>query len=110
MSRTARRRCQARADDAGDDRQHGDVLIAPGVLTEHALGHEHEHQQASGERRLHDHERRQQQGNDLQREAQDRQPGAEQPARAPDQAPRERQAQMLLAGRLLGVHRLKRDP
>ncbi len=49
-----------------------------------------------GERRLHDDERREQQRDELQRPAEDRQPGAEQPARAPHEPLREREPQVLL--------------
>lgn len=106
----ARRREQARSDHAEHDRAHRHVLIAPGVLAEHPLGQEQQHQKAHRERRLHHHQRRQQQRHNLQREAEDRQARAEQPARPPDQAPYERETKVLSAGRLLGVHRLQRDP
>jgi hypothetical protein len=80
------------------------------VLAEHALAEEEQNEQPRRERRLYDHEWRQQQRHDLQREAEDRERRAQQPARAPDQAPHEREAQLLLAGRLLGVKRLQDDP
>jgi len=108
--RCVRGRRQARADHAEHDCAHCDVLVASGVLAEHPLGEEHQHQQAGGERRLHEHQRRQQQRDHLQRPAEDRQACAEQPARAPDQVLGQREAQVLLRGRLLGVHRLERDP
>jgi hypothetical protein len=101
-----RRRGQTSADHAHDDREHRDVLVASGVLAQHPLGQEHQDQQAGRERRLHDNQGGQHEGDDLQREAEDREPRAEQPARAPDQAPGEREAQMLLVRRLLRVHRL----
>ena len=82
----------------------------PGVLAEHPLPDEQQHEQARGERRLHDDQRREQQRDHLQRPAEDRQARAEHPARALEQAPDQRQAQVLLVGRLLGVHRLQRDP
>jgi len=103
-------RRQARADDADDDRRHRDVLHAPCVLVQHALREEHQHEQAGRQRRLHDDQRRQQQGDELQRPADDRQARPQQPARAAHQAPGERQAQVLFVGRLLGVHRLQGDP
>ncbi len=84
--------------------------MSAGVLAEHPLPHEHQHEQARGERGLHDDQRRQQQRDHLQRPAEDRQARAEHPAPALDQAPDERQAQMLLPGSFLGVHRLQRDP
>ena len=70
---------------------------------------EHQHEQAAGERRLHDDERSEQQRDDLQRPAEDRQAGAEQPACAAEQAPGQRQAQVLAVRRVLGVHRLQGD-
>ena len=82
----------------------------PGALAEHPLADDHQHQQARRQRRLHDDQRREQQRQHLQRPAEHRQARADQPARTPDQAPRQRQAQVLLVGRLLGVHRLQRDP
>jgi hypothetical protein len=80
------------------------------VLAQHSLSEKHQHQQADGERGLHDHERSEQQREDLQRKAEDRQARAEQPARPPEQAPGERQTQVLLVGRLPGIHRLEGDP
>lgn len=80
------------------------------MLAQHPLRKEHQHQQAGGERRLHDHQRSQQQSEHLKREAEDRQAGPEQPAGTPEEPPRQRQAQVLVAGRLPGVHRLEGDP
>jgi hypothetical protein len=82
------------------------MLVAPGVLAEHPLAEEQQHEQADGERRLHHHERCQQQRQHLQRPPQHRQAGAEQPAGALKQADHQRRSQVILAGRLLGVHRL----
>jgi hypothetical protein len=82
------------------------MLVSPSVLAKHPLAEEQQHQQANGERRLHHHERRQQQRQHLQRPAQHRQPGAEQPAGTLKQPDHQRRAQVMLAGRLLGVHRL----
>jgi hypothetical protein len=101
---------QTGADHADHDGAHREVLVSAGVLAEHPLAEEHQHQQARGERWLHDHQGSEQQGHDLQRPAEHREPGAEQPARPLDQSPGKRQAQVLLVRRLLGVHRLKRDP
>ncbi len=106
----ARRREHTRADHAEHDRAHRHVLIPAGVLVEHPLGEEQQHQQSGCQRRLDHDQRGQQQGNHLQRPAEDRQPRPEQPARAPDQPPHERQAQVLGVRRLLGVHRLQGDP
>lgn len=110
MSRRAWGGRQARPDHADHDRAHRQVLVSPGVLAQHPLAEEHQHEQARGERRLNDYERCQQQRDQLQRPAQDRQASAQQPAPTSRQAPREREAQVLHAGRLLGVHRLQGDP
>ena len=105
------RRCEhAGADYADDDRTHRQVLVAPGVLPEHPLGEEQQQDQAGCKRGLHDDERSEQQRDDLKRPAEDRQARAEQPARAAHQSPCEREAQVLIVGRLLGVHRLQGDP
>jgi len=80
------------------------------VLSEHALPQEQKHQQPHRERRLHDHQGGQQQGEDLQRKPQHRGRGAREPARALEQAPGERQAQVLFVRRLSGIERLERDP
>jgi hypothetical protein len=97
-------------DHAGDDRQRSQVLAAPRVLTEHPPADVQQHEQAHSERRLDDHQRRQQQGQHLQRPAEDRQARAHQPARALEQASDQRQAQVLLVRCLLGIHRLQGDP
>jgi len=105
----ARRRGQRQAEHADHDRQHAQVLVAPGALAEQALAGQHQHEQAGGERRLHDHQRGQQQRHDLQGKAKDRQAGAEQPAGARDQPAQQRQAQVGLVGHFAGVQRLKGD-
>jgi len=86
------------------------MLGASRVLAEQPLTHEQQHQQACRKRRLNHDQRSEQQSHHLQRPAQDRQAGAEQPARPSDQAPDQRQPQVLLVGRLLGIHRLQGDP
>ncbi len=86
------------------------MLGAAAVLAEHPLAEEQQHEQPRRERRLHHHERRQQQRQDLQRPAEDRQAGAHHPARTFEQPPHEGYAQVLLVGRLPGVHRLQGDP
>jgi hypothetical protein len=53
------------AGDADHDRAHREVLAPPGTLAEHALPKEQQYQQADGHRRLHDHERDEQQSNNL---------------------------------------------
>jgi hypothetical protein len=63
--RVARRRRQSSADHTEHDRRHRDVLVASGVLAQHALPNEQEDQQTSSQRRLYDHQRRQQQSHDL---------------------------------------------
>jgi len=110
VGRAARGSRQRDPDHAQQDRGHRQVLMPSGVLVEQALGEEHQRHQPGRQRRLHDDQRRQQQGHDLKRPAQDRQAGAGEPAGTPEQVPDERHAEVLLAGRLLGVHRLKGDP
>jgi len=106
----ARGRAQPGADDAQHDRADGQVLARAGALAEHALAHHHQHRQAERQRRLHDHQGGEAEGQHLQRPAQHRQGGAAQPAHAPDQAQRECHAQVLLLGGLARVHRLQREP
>jgi len=65
------RRAQTRADHPDHDRRHRDVLVPAGVLAEHPLSQEDQHEQAGGERGLHDHQRREQQRDHLQRPAED---------------------------------------
>ncbi len=65
MARAALRPCGRYTDDAEHDRAHSEVLAPPGALAEHALAEEQQHEQADGHRRLHDHERDQQQRDDL---------------------------------------------
>jgi hypothetical protein len=77
---------------------------------QHPLGEHQQHQQPGGHRGLHHHQRGQRERQQLQRPAEDREAGAQQPAGAGDQPARERQTQVLAAGRLLGVHGLERDP
>jgi hypothetical protein len=101
---------QPRADDTHDDRAHRLVLAPSGVLAEHPLTHQHEHQQAGGQSRLHHRQGRQHQRHHLQGPAEDRQSSSQQPAPPGDQAPGESQTQVLLVGHLLGIHSLERDP
>jgi len=110
MGVAARRSAKPRSDHADHDRRHRQVLGASGVLAEHSLAEEDEHQQAGGQRGLYDHQRREQQRNHLQRPAEDRQARSEHPASVPDQAPDQSQAQVVLARRFLGAHRLQGDP
>src|SRR5205823_1541090 len=95
------------------------LLLAPLVVVQPALAvgllvlmfaGEHQHEQAHGQRRLHHDQRREQQRHDLKRPPQDREPGAEQPAPTPHQAPCEREAQVLLVRCLARVERLQSDP
>ncbi len=106
----AGRRAQRRPDHADHDRADGNVLVAAGPLAEHVLADQQQGQQAARESRLDDDEGSEQQRHHLQRPAEDRQARAEQPARALYEAPEEGQPQMLLLGRLSGVHRLQGDP
>jgi hypothetical protein len=108
--RVARRGSQGGAENAEHDRRHSDVLVAPGVLPEHALSDHQQHQQACGERGLHDHQGSEQQREHLQRPAEDREAGPEQPTGALDQSRDQRDAQVLLVGCLPGIQRLQGDP
>jgi len=71
MAGAARRSEQGGADDSDHDRAHRHVLIASGTLAQHPLGEDHQHQQSGRERRLHNHQRREQQRHDLQRPAEE---------------------------------------
>jgi len=106
----ARRRREGDADHAEHDSAHREVLGASGMLAEDALGQEQQHEQPDRERRLDDHERREQERHDLKRPAEYRQTRAQEPARAARQAPHERHAQVLVRRRLAGVERLDADP
>jgi hypothetical protein len=97
-------------DDADEDRRHGEVLAPAGALVEHPLADEHQHQQAAGERRLHDDERREQQRDHLQREAENGQRRARQPACAHGELPQQADAQVVLGVHLARVERLKGNP
>jgi hypothetical protein len=98
------------AGDADDDHEHREVLAPARVLAEHPLRGEDQHDQARRQRWLHDDQRSKQQRDHLQWEAEDRHPGAEQPARAPQQPPGKREAQVLVLGGLLGLGRLIGNP
>jgi len=106
----ARGRAQRRAGHAEHDRAHRNVLAPAGVLAQHALAEEQQHEQAHGHRRLDHDERCQQQRHHLQWPTEQRQSRAGQPARSPEQAERKRRVQVLGMGGALGVHRLQRDP
>jgi len=110
VGRAARRRKQSGAEDADHDRADRRVLVAPGMLAQHPLGEQHQHQEARRQRGLHDDERSEQQREHLQRPAEDREAGPEQPTGAPQEAPGQRETEVLLVGSLLGVHRLQSDP
>ncbi len=86
------------------------MLRAPGMLAEHLLAEEQQHEQSRCERRLNHHQWRQQQRDDLEGPAQDRKPGAEQPAGAFEQSAHECHAQVLLGRGLPGVECLQNDP
>jgi hypothetical protein len=107
---TERRGGKTCADHADHDRAHRQVLVPSGVLPEHPLSEEHQRQQAGGERRLDNHQRSQQERHDLQGPAQDREAGPGQPARTAEQVAGQREAQVLLGRRLLGLECLEADP
>jgi len=106
----ARRSKQPGADHAGHDRADRHVLVSPRMLAKHALGEQHQYEQARRQRGLYDDERSEQQREHLQWPAEDREAGAEQPARALHEAPGQRETEVLLVWSLLGVHRLQGDP
>ena len=110
MGGTTRRRKQSGANHADHDCADRRVLVAPGVLAQHPLGEQHQHQEARRQRGLNHDERSEQQREHLQRPAEDREAGAEQPPRALHEAPGQRETEVLLVGSLLGIHRLQGDP
>ncbi|TMK27397.1 MAG: hypothetical protein E6G62_00250 [Actinobacteria bacterium] len=105
-----RRREQGGTHHPDHDRPDGEMLVASAMLAEQALGEEHQHQQARGERGLDDDERREHQRDDLKRPAEHRETRSGEPACPPGKTPCERQPQMLLVWGLLGVQRLQGDP
>ncbi len=108
--RRAWRRRQRGAEHADQDRAHRQVLVAACALPEQTLADQHQHEQARRQRGLHHDQRREQQREHLQGEAEYRQARADQPAPPLHEAPRERKTQVLLVGRLPRVHRLEGDP
>jgi hypothetical protein len=101
---------QRRPNHSEDDRAHREVLAPAGVLAEHALAEEQEHEQSHGQRRLNQYERGEQEREDLQWPSEHRQAGPCQPARPSDQVQGERRMKVLGVRGPLGVHRLQRDP
>jgi hypothetical protein len=97
------------ARDADHDRRHRDVLVSSRGLSKHALAREHQHEQARRKRRLHDDEGHEFEREHLQRPAKHREPGAKEPAPSTQQPRGEREPQMRVRGRLLGIHRLEGD-
>ena len=110
MGGRARRRREPEPDHADDDREHRDVVASPGPLAEHPLGEEHEHEQPRREGRLDDDERGEQQGDDLEREAEDREPRAGEPAGPLHELAGQAHAQMVSLVHLAGVEGLQRNP
>jgi hypothetical protein len=86
------------------------VLASSGVLVQHPLSGEQQHEQAYRERGLNHDQWRQQQGHHLQRPSEDRQAGSRQPSRLPQQVERQSWMQVLGVRGALGVHRLQHDP
>lgn len=86
-------------------------MLAPaGMLVQHAPPEPQQHEQSRRERRLDDDQRRQQERYDLQGEAEDRDAGAGQVARAFEQVAHQRYAQVLDVRSALGLHRLQGHP
>jgi len=65
-------RGERRAEHPEHDGRNRHVLVPACALSEHPLADEHQHEQAGRERRLHDHQRGQQERENLQRKAEDR--------------------------------------
>jgi hypothetical protein len=105
-----RRRAQRRSEDAQQDRAHGEVLTPTRPLPQHPLADQQQHEQAGRHRGLHHHQRREREGQQLQRPSEHREAGAEQPAPAFDEVAREPQAQIFVLRGLSGVQRLQRNP
>lgn len=101
-------RRERRPQDSQNDRHDGDQLAPAGTLIEHALTEEQQDEQACRKRRLDDDQGREQKSDDLKGKAEDRNAGARKKARPFEQVTGQRQAQMLMARRPLGVHRLQR--
>ncbi len=86
------------------------MLAAARTLVEHPLADEHEHEQTAGQRRLHDDEGREQERDDLQREAEHRQRRPRKPARPSGQLTDEADPQVVIGVDLARIERLKGNP
>jgi len=98
----------AKSDPRHHGRDAGDLPLAD-ALAEDARADPQEHDQAHRERRLDERQRYQQERPDLRRPPQQGKPRPDQPARPPDQASKQRDAQMLLCRSLTGLQSLQSD-
>jgi len=98
------------AGDAGDDRADGEQFAPSRRLSQHPLADEQQHEQPGCERRL-DHDQPDViEREDLQRPAERRHPGAEQPAGPGHQMRQQRNPQRMLNACVASVQRLDGDP
>ena len=95
--------------DADRHRRHAQDLAPPDPFSQHTGADPEQHDQAHRKGGLHQRERDEQQGADLRRPAAQREPGSDQPARPPDQAPEEGDAEVLLLRSLPRLERLQAD-
>lgn len=109
-ARVAVRRGQCCPEHAHDDGRHGQHLAAAGMLAEHPLSEDHEHEQTGRQCGLHHHERSEQQRRYLQRPPEDGKPRPEQPASAPSELADQAQTQVVLLADLTCVQGLQGDP
>ncbi len=86
------------------------MLAAAGTLVEHPFADDHEHEQPAGERGLHDDERREQERDDLQGEAEHRQRRPGKPACSAGQLADEADPQVVIGVDLARVERLQGNP
>jgi len=93
--------------DPRGHRAHAENLAPADPLPEHLGADPEQHDEAHRQRRLDQRERDQQERSDLSRPAAQGEAGADEPARLPDQPENERDAEMLLLGRLASLERLQ---
>jgi len=104
------RRERSDAGDAGDDREHSELLASSWSFAEHSLAECEQEQQAHRERWLDNLERREQQRHDLQRPGCGIHRRTDQPAPAAEQVREQRQAQRVLVAGHASIDRLEADP
>ncbi len=105
------RRCTPRDErDAADDCEDAEDLPVRHALLERARTHEQKDEQPGCERRLHEDERRIGKREHLRADADDAEQPAEDPARPPEEAHEQRDAQAERLRRCAGFDPLQRDP